>query len=163
MFEQRRTSTRIRTAAVAILLAAGLLVTGCTNPPMPPMPSIPPSQSQPADPQSQSQQCQQLMTDVQGIATGLGRVGQMLGTDPIGAFALVGEVSSRVGDLQTRVTDPALLQRIEEIQASWNAVVADAEASLTSGDPGGIERATTGLTQLGEQVSALQEFCTGNA
>ena len=145
------------------MLAAGLLVTGCTNPPTPPMPSMPPSQSQPGDAQSQSQQCQQLVTDVQGIATDVGRVGQMLGTDPFGALALIGDVSNRVGDLQTRVTEPQLLERIAEIQANWDALFADAQGSIASGDTAVFERMGAGLTELTDQVGALQEFCTGGA
>ncbi|WP_306232817.1 hypothetical protein [Agrococcus beijingensis] len=158
------TDTRIRHAAAGLIVATGLLLTGCGLLPTPsPTPVPDPSTSEPAGEQTQAQQCAQVVADVQGIATDVGRVVEMVGSDPFGALALVGSISNRVGDLQVRVTDPELLERIAEIQSGWDAVVADAQGSLTSGDAAGLERVVAGLTELGEQVSALQEFCAGTA
>jgi hypothetical protein len=158
------TDTRIRSTAAGLLIATGLLLSGCSLLPTPSPTAAPaPSSSEPAGEQTQAQQCAQVLTDVQGIATDVARVGEMLGSDPFGALALVGGISTRVGELQTSVTDPELLERIGEIQAGWDAVVEDAQGSLTSGDAAGVQRVVAGLTDLGEQVSALQEFCAGTA
>ncbi|ROR66738.1 hypothetical protein [Agrococcus jenensis] len=155
--------TRIRTAAAALVLAAGLVVSGCASAPTPsPTATATADAATPTpEPQTQAQQCAQLMTDVQGIAADVPRVGELLGTDPFGALALVGDISNRVGDLHLRVTDPELVQRIEQIQAGWDAIVQDAQESLGSGDVTAIERVSASLTELGQQVSDLQQLCTG--
>lgn len=158
------TGSRIRLGAAGLAAAAALLVTGCGILPSPspapaPVPTTP-ATVEPA-PGDQAQQCAQVLAEVTAIATDVARVGELLATDPFGALALVGSISSRVGDLETRVTDPALLERIGEIQAGWDALVADAQESLASGDAAGIERAGTALTELGDRVVALQEFCAG--
>ncbi|ERG63066.1 hypothetical protein L332_01155 [Agrococcus pavilionensis RW1] len=154
------TASRIRLGAAGLAAAAALLVTGCGILPSPaPVPTTP-ATVEPA-PGDQAQQCAQVLAEVSAIATDVGRVGEMLATDPFGALALVGSISTRVGDLETRVTDPALLERIGEIQAGWDALVADAQESLASGDAAGIERARTALVELGDRVVALQEFCAG--
>lgn len=147
---------RIRTAAAALVVAAGLVVSGCASTP-PPTPTTASSTPE----QSQADQCAQLMTDVQGIAADVPRVGEMLGTDPFGALALVADISGRVGDLDLQVTDPELLRRIDDIQAGWDAIVQDAQDSLGSGDLGAIERVGAALTDLGQQVSDLQQLCAG--
>lgn len=155
-------ASRIRLGAAGLAAAAALLVTGCGILPSPwptPVPTTP-ATVEPA-PGDQAQQCAQVLAEVTAIATDVGRVGELLATDPFGALALVGSISTRVGDLETRVTDPALLERIGEIQAGWDALVADAQESLASGDAAGIERAGTALAELGDRVVALQEFCTG--
>ncbi|GEK81632.1 hypothetical protein [Agrococcus baldri] len=164
MNSPRSTGHGIRTSTAALVVAAGLLLTGCGLLPTP-TPSTTPTASEPAPAPSasdegtaQAEQCAQLMTDVQAIGADVARVAEMLGTDPLGALGLVQGITERVGELQTRVTDPALLERIEEIQAGWNALVDDA----TSG-PAGIERAVSGFPALAEQVTALQEFCAGTA
>ncbi|WP_405217499.1 hypothetical protein [Agrococcus sp. Ld7] len=160
-----RRSSAPRAAAIALALTAGLLVSGCGFLPSPSLPPVPSPSAQPAPSggDDQSAQCEQLLADVQGIAVDVARVGELLASDPLGAVALIANVSGRIGDLQTSVTDPALLERIEEIQTGWDALVEDARGSVASGDTGGIDRAVTGLTQLGEQVTALQEYCTGTA
>jgi hypothetical protein len=156
------TGSRIRLGAAGLAAAAALLVSGCGLLPAPEPSPVPrtPATVEPA-PGDQAQQCAQVLAEVSAIATDVGRVAEMLGTDPLGALALVGSISSRVGDLETRVTDPALLERIGEIQAGWDALVADAQESLASGDPAGIERAGTALAELGDRVVALQELCAG--
>lgn len=168
MTSPRSTVLGLRAAGVALVLSAGLLVSGCGLLPTPAPgptsttdPAPPPSGS--AEGGSQAEQCAQLMTDVQGIAADVARLGEMVASDPIGAFGLLGQITERVGDLQTRITDPELLERIEEIQSGWNAIIEDAQASVGSGDTAGIERAMAALTELGEQVAALQEFCAGTA
>lgn len=150
---------RIRTAAAAIVVAAGLVASGCASTP-PPVPTVE-SPTPTSEERSQAEQCAQLVSDVQGIAGDVPRVAEMLGTDPLGALALVGGISNRVGQLHVRITDPELLQRIERIQADWDAVVQDATDSLGSGDVTAIERIGTSLTGLGEQVSDLQQLCVG--
>lgn len=150
------------------MLAAGLLVSGCGLLPTPsPTPSATaepaPSPSGPAGEGSQAEQCAQVTTDVQGIATDVGRLGELITTDLLGAVGLLGQITERVGNLQTRITDPALLERIGEIQSGWNAIYEDAQSAIASGDTSGIERAMTSLTALGEQVASLQEFCAGTA
>lgn len=156
------TASRIRLGAAGLAAAAALLVTGCGILPSPSPAPVPttPATVEPA-PGDQAQQCAQVLAEVTAIATDVARVGELLATDPFGALALVGSISTRVGDLETRVTDPALLERIGEIQAGWDALVADAQESLASGDAAGIERAGTALTALGDRVVALQEFCAG--
>ena len=151
--------TRIRTAAAALALAAGLVVSGCASPP-PQVPTVE-SPTPTAEERSQAEQCAQLMTDVQGIAGDVPRVAEMLGTDPFGALALVGDISNRVGDLDLQITDPELLQRIDQLQADWDAIVQDATDSLGSGDVTAIERISTSLSELGQQVSDLQQLCVG--
>ncbi|SFS17861.1 hypothetical protein SAMN04487783_2433 [Agrococcus baldri] len=155
-----------RTGAAAAVLVAGLLVSGCgllPSPSMPPVPTAEPAPSGSAEPGTQAQQCAQLVAEVSSIATDLGQIGSRLGTDPLGALALLGGITERIGDLETRVTDPALLGRIGEIQAGWDALVADATESISAGDTSAFERIGSGLTELGEQVTALQEFCAGTA
>lgn len=151
--------TRIRTAAAALVIAAGLVVSGCSSAPTPTPTPTPEAATPTAEPQTQAQQCAQLMTDVQGIAADVPRVGELLGTDVFGALALVGDISNRVGALHVRVTDPELLERIERIQAGWDAIVQDAQDSLGSGDVTAIERVGSALTELGQQVSELQQLC----
>ena len=146
---------RIRSSAAVLAAAAALLLSGCG--------SLAGPAASPEPTQSQAQQCGQVMADVQGIAADVGRAAETVGTDPIGALALVGSISDRVGGLQTRISDPELLDRIEEIQAGWDAIVEDAQVSIAGGGAAGIDRVVTGLTELGEQVSALQEFCAGAA
>lgn len=153
------TGNRIRTAAAALVVAAGLVASGCASTP-PPVPTVE-SPTPTAEARSQAQQCAQLVTDVQGIAGDVPRVGEMLGTDPIGALALVGDISNRVVALDLQVTDPELLQRIDEIQAGWDAIVQDATDSLGSGDVTAIERIGASLSALGQQVSDLQQLCVG--
>ena len=46
-------------------------------------------------------------------------------------------------------------------QADWDAIVQDAQESLGSGDVTAIERVSASLTELGQQVSDLQQLCTG--
>lgn len=147
--------TRIRTAAAALVIAAGLVVSGCTS--TPPTPTS----ASPTPEQSQAEQCARLTTDVQSIAADVPRVGEMLGTDPLGALALVGDISSRVGALDLQVTDPELVQRIDGIQAGWDAIVQDAQDSLGAGDLGAFERIGAAATALGQQVSDLQQLCVG--
>lgn len=159
-------STAPRMTAIALALTAGLLLSGCGLLPSPSLPPVPSATTQPAPSESvddQSAQCEQLVADVQGIAVDVARVGELLANDPFGAVALIANVSGRIGDLQTSVTDPALLERIDEIQSGWDALVEDATTSVQTGDTGGIDRAVTALTQLGEQVTALQEYCVGTA
>lgn len=149
-------TTRIRTAAAGLVLAASLVVTGCAStPPSPTSEASTPT----AEPQSQAQQCARLLADVQGIAADVPRVGELLGTDPFGALALVGDISNRVGDLHLQVTDPELLERIQRIQADWDALVQDAQDALGSGDVTAVERISTALSELGTQVSDLQQLC----
>ncbi|WP_347753842.1 hypothetical protein [Agrococcus sp. ProA11] len=152
-----------RTAGIALALTAGLLVTGCGLLPAPSLPPVPSATTQPAPTggNAQSAQCERLLADVRGIAVDVARVGELLANDPLGAIALIANVSGRIGDLQVSITDPALLERIDEIQRGWDALVEDASASVAEGDTGGIDRAVAGLTQLGEQVTALQEYCAG--
>lgn len=154
--------------AVAGLVAAGLVVSGCglLSPSPVPLPSQAPTtapdpSSDPA--QTQAEQCAQLMAEVTAIGADLARVGELLGSDWLQAFAVLSDVTNRIRDLETRVTDPALLERIGEIQAGWDAMVADATEAAQAGDAAGIERATAALTALGEQVASLQEFCAGTA
>ncbi|WP_026373807.1 hypothetical protein [Agrococcus lahaulensis] len=156
------TGPRIRHGAAGLAAAVALLVTGCGLVPTPEQTPVrtTPATASPA-PGDQAQQCAQVLAEVTAIATDVGRVGELLATDPFGALALVGSISTRVGDLETSVTDPALLERIGEIQAGWDALVADAQESLASGDAAGIERAGTALAELGDRVVALQEFCAG--
>lgn len=164
MNSQRSTAPRLRAAGAALVVAAALVVSGCGLLPSPSLPPVPTATAQPPQPtgvDGQSEQCAQLLTAVQAIAVDVARVGELLGTDPFGAIALVTNISGRISDLQTSVTDPALLERIDEIQTGWDAVLEDAQGSITSGDTGGIDRVVTGLTQLGEQVAALQEYCAG--
>lgn len=165
MITPRTTAVGTRLRAAAAVLAAGLLLSGCGLLPSPAPSPVPTAQPAPSgasgEPQSQAQQCEQLMTEVRGIAADVARLSEVVTTNPLGALPLLGDITGRIGDLQTRVTDPELLQRIEEIQAGWDALVADAEQSFSAGDPSGIERAMTALTRLGEQVTALQEFCVG--
>lgn len=159
-------STAPRMTAIALALTAGLLVSGCGLLPSPSLPPVPSPTAQPAPTGSaddQSAQCEQLLADVRGIAVDVARVGELLADDPFGAVALIANVSDRIGDLQTSVTDPALLERIDEIQSGWDALVEDAGRSVRAGDTGGIDRAVAALTQLGEQVTALQDSCTGTA
>lgn len=166
MHSPRSTGRRLRPAGLALALAAGLLVSGCGLLPSPSLPPVPTPTAQPTVPAGggeQSEQCAQLMTEVQGIAVDVARVPELLGTDFLQAGLLVADISSRVNGLEARVTDPALLERIAEIQAGWDAVAQDAQRSFESGDVGGIDRAVTGLTQLSDQVAALQEFCAGTA
>ncbi len=158
--------TRIRTAAAALVVAAGLLVSGCASTPPTPTagPTTPASDpaSDPApEPRTQAQQCAQLLTDVQGIAVDVPRVGELLGTDPFGALALVADLSGRVADLDVQVTDPELLRRIDEIQVGWDAIVQDAQDSIGAGDLGALERITASVTELGQRVSELQQLCAG--
>lgn len=156
------TGPRIRHGAAGLAAAVALLVTGCGLVPAPgpsPVPTTAATAS--AAPGDQAQQCAQVLAEVTAIATDVGRVGELLATDPLGALALVGSISSRVGDLEGRVSDPALLERIGEIQAGWDALVGDAQESLASGDATGIERVGTALSELGQRVVALQEFCAG--
>ncbi len=155
-----------RTGAAAAVIAAGLLVSGCgllPSPSMPPVPTAEPAPSGSADPGTQAQQCEQLMTDVGAIAADVARLGELITTNPFAVPALLGDITDRVGDLQTRVTDPELLERIEEIQAGWDALVADATEAIQSGDTGAFERIGSALTELSEQVTSLQEFCVGTA
>lgn len=161
-YPRRMTGPRIRHGAAGLAAAAVLLVTGCGLLPAPDPAPVPttPATVEPA-PGDQAQQCAQVLAEVTAIATDVGRVGEMLASDPFGALALVGSISTRVGDLETRVTDPALLERIGAIQAGWDALVADAQDALASGDATGIERAGTALAELGDEVVALQEFCAG--
>lgn len=157
-------STAPRSAAIALALTAGLLVTGCGLLPSPSLPPVPSATAQPAPTGSgdeQSAQCERLLADVQGIAVDVARVGELFASNPLGAVPLIADVSRRIGELQTSVTDPALLQRIDEIQSGWDALVDDAGRSVQAGDTSGIDRAVTGLTQLGEQVTELQEYCVG--
>ncbi len=169
MLTSRSRRLGVRTSSAALLLAAGLLVSGCGLLPSPaPSASTPSSPSAPAPTASgsegtQAEQCARLIAQFTSIATDLGRVGELLGSDPFGALALLGDISGRVGDLQTRVSDPELLERIGEIQAGWNAIMEDARAAITSGDASGIERATAAMTQLGQQVAELEQFCAGTA
>lgn len=160
---QRSARPGIRTACAGLVLVAGLLVSGCGLLPSPSLPPVPSPTAQPPQPsgEGQAEQCAQLMADVQGIAFDVARVGELLSTDPFQALGLLGGISDRVGELQTRVTDPALLERIGEIQAGWDALVEDAGSSITSLDADGIDRAVAGMTRLTEQVAALQEFCAG--
>lgn len=151
--------TRIRTAAAALAIAAGLLVSGCASTP-PPVPTVE-SPTPTAEERSQVEQCAELVTDVQGIAGDVPRVAEMLGTDPFGALALVTDISNRIGQLDVRITDPELLQRIDRIQADWDAIVQDATDALGSGDLTAIERIGASLTALGQQVSDLQQLCVG--
>ncbi|MGC5075611.1 hypothetical protein [Agrococcus sp. DT81.2] len=150
---------RIRSAAAALVVAAGLVVTGCASTP-PPVPTLE-SPTPTAEERSQAEQCAQLVSDVQGIAGDVPRVAEMLGTDPFGALALVGDISNRVGQLHVRITDPELLQRIAQIQADWDAIVQDATDSLGSGDLTAIERIGASLSELGQRVSELQQLCVG--
>ncbi len=150
---------RIRSAAAALVVAAGLVVTGCASTP-PPVPTLE-SPTPTAEERSQAEQCAQLVSDVQGIAGDVPRVAEMLGTDPFGALALVGDISNRVGQLHVRITDPELLQRIAQIQADWDAIVQDATDSLGSGDLTAIERIGSSLSELGQRVSELQQLCVG--
>lgn len=154
-------ASRIRTAAAALVVAAALVASGCSSPP--PTPTAEPSPTAETQPpaQSQAQQCAQLLTDVQGIAADVPRVGEMLGTDPFGAVALLADISGRVADLDLQVTDPELLRRIDEIQSGWDAIVQDAQESLGTGDLGAIERIGTALSDLGQRVSELQQLCAG--
>lgn len=165
---ERTAAAGIRAAGAVLVVAAGLLVSGCGLLPSPSLPPVPSATAQPTTPPTgetgQAEQCAQLLTDVQGIAADVARVGEMFGNaDFLGAAALIGSISGRVADLQTRVTDPALLERIDEIQTGWDALVEDVQGSINSLDAAGIDRAVAGLTQLGEQVTALQEFCAGTA
>jgi hypothetical protein len=156
------TATRIRTAAAALVVAAGLLASGCAStPPTPTAEPTTPVSEPAAEPRTQAQQCAQLLTDVQGIAVDVPRVGELLGTDPFGALALVADISGRVADLDLQVTDPELLQRIDEIQAGWDAIVQDAQDSLGAGDLTAIERVGAALADLGQQVTDLQQLCAG--
>ena len=82
--------------------------------------------------------------------------------DPFGALGLLTSISERVGSLQAQVTDPELLERIGEIQTGWDALVADAQESLGAGDASGLQRAADQVAQLGQQVTELQQFCTGS-
>lgn len=150
--------TRTRAAAAALLIT-GLVLSGCASTPST-------SPSAPAEPATQAEQCAELMTDVEAIGADVPRVGELIGTDPIGALALVGDISARIGDLDTELTDPELIQRVDEIQAGWDAVVQDAPAALEalgSGDAAGAERIGSALTELGEQVTELQQSCTGTS
>lgn len=165
MLPKRSRRLGVRSSSVAVVLSAGLLVSGCG--PLPaPSPSTPPSPSASAAEGaqgSQAEQCARLVAQISSIGTDLGRVGEMLGGDPFGALALLGEISGRVGELQTRVSDPELLERIGEIQAGWNAIMEDAQSAIASGDAGGVERAMTAMTELGRQVAELEQFCAGSA
>ncbi len=152
--------TRFRTAAAALVVAAGLVVSGCASTPTP-APTQTAEATPTAEPQTQAQQCAQLMTDVRGIAADVTRVGELLGTDVFGALALVGDISNRVGDLHLQITDPELIERIERIQAGWGAIVQDAQDSLGSGDVTAIERVSAALSDLGQQVTDLQQLCAG--
>ncbi|MGM1030756.1 MAG: hypothetical protein ACQEWM_12935 [Actinomycetota bacterium] len=156
-------ATRIRTAAAALVVTVGLVVSGCSGPPPTPTPdpTTPAPTAQAPEPETQAQQCAQLLTQVQGIAADVPRVGELLGTDPFGALALVADISGRVADLDLQVTDPELLQRIDAIQAGWDAMVQDAQDSVGTGDLGALERIGAALTDLGEQVTELQQLCTG--
>lgn len=150
------------------MLSAGLFAAGCglVPSPSPSLPPVPSATTQPTPPSGdtpQAEQCAQLMTDVQGIAVDVARVAELVGTDLFGAFALLGGITERIGDLQTRVTDPALLERIGEIQAGWDALVADAGESIQAGDTAAFERIGASLTELTDQVTSLQEFCAGTA
>lgn len=161
---ERTAAAGIRAAGAVLVVAAGLLVSGCGLLPSPSLPPVPSATTPPTGETGQAEQCAQLLTDVQGIAADVARVGEMFGNaDFLGAAALIGSISGRVADLQTRVTDPALLERIDEIQTGWDALVEDVQGSINSLDAAGIDRAVAGLTQLGEQVTALQEFCAGTA
>ncbi|WP_413320444.1 hypothetical protein AA0Z99_06125 [Agrococcus sp. 1P02AA] len=173
----RSSARSIRTAGAALVLALGLAVSGCglmPSPSLPPAPSATAPTEAPAPTASgeapqpgsdaQAEQCAQLLSDVQRIALDVALLGERFGSgDLLGGAALLGSISSRVGELQGRVTDPALIERIEAIQAGWAALVADAEASLQAGDTSGIDRAITAMGALGEQVTALQQFCAGTA
>lgn len=167
MRSTRSTGRRLRPAGLALALAAGLMVSGCGLLPSPTLPPVPTATVQPTVPAgggAQSEQCAQLMAEVQGIAVDVARLPELVGSGNLfAAVPLLTEITTRVGDLEARVTDPALLERIEEIQSGWNALAEDAQRSLETGDTGGIDRAVAGMTQLGEQVAALQEFCAGTA
>lgn len=161
---ERPTRPAARTASAAIVLVAGVLLSGCGLLPSPSLPTIPTPSTASSQPPAgtQSEQCAQLLTDVQAIAADAARLPEMLSSgNVIGAGALLGTISGRVGDLQTRVTDPALLERIEEIQSGWDALVEDATSSIEELDTAGIDRAIAGITDLTERVTALQEFCAG--
>ncbi|SDS55949.1 hypothetical protein [Agrococcus carbonis] len=169
MTDPHRTGPRLRAVTAAVAMAAALLLSGCGMLPSPSLPT-PSATAQPAPEGEQSgeqegsqpEQCRRVIADLEGIAADASRIATTAGTDPIGALALVRGMSDRIGGLEARVTDPELLDRIERIQTGWDAVFADAGAA-TSGDPEALQRATDGLTQLGEQVTALQELCAGTA
>lgn len=157
-----------RAAGITAVVVAGLLASGCGLLPTPSssLPPVPTATEQPtpsAGDGGQAAQCAQLMVEVTSIGTDLARVGELLAGDPIQAAMLLTGITGRIGDLQTRVTDPALLERIGEIQAGWDALVEDARGSITTGDTAGIDRTITAMTALGDQVVALQEFCAGTA
>lgn len=157
------TDTRLRTAAAGLVLAAGLLVSGCglLPSPAPSSSAAEPSGSATGEPGTQAEQCAQVLAQVQSIGDDIGRLGEMVTNDPFGALGLLRSISERVGSLQAQVTDPELLERIGEIQAGWDALVADAQESLGAGDASGLQRAADQVAQLGQQVTELQQFCTG--
>lgn len=157
------TDTRLRTAAAGLVLAAGLLVSGCglIPSPAPSTSAAEPSGSATGEPGTQAEQCAQVLAQVQSIGDDIGRLGEMVANDPFGALGLLTSISERVGSLQAQVTDPELLERIGEIQAGWDALVADAQESLGAGDASGLQRAADQVAQLGQQVTELQQFCTG--
>ncbi|MCR8672019.1 hypothetical protein, partial [Agrococcus sp. HG114] len=140
-----------------------LLLSGCGVLPAPSQSPVPTTAATAEAHGDQAQQCARVIAEVEAIAADVSRVGESVAADPIGALALLGSVSSRVGDLQTRVTDPELLDRIGEIQAGWDAIVDDAQRSLASGDAAALERIGGALADLGQRVSELQEFCAGTA
>lgn len=158
------TDTRLRTAAAGLALALGLTLSGCGLLPQPaPAPTA--SDAAPAEsgaPGTQAEQCARVLAQVQAIGDDVGRLGEMVTTDPLGALGLLSSISERVGGLQAQVTDPALLERIGEIQSGWDALVADAQESLGSGDAGGLQRAADQVAALGQQISDLQQFCAGS-
>lgn len=157
------TDTRLRTAAAGLVLAAGLLVSGCglLPSPAPSSSAAEPSGSATGEPGTQAEQCAQVLAQVQSIGDDIGRLGEMVTNDPFGALGLLTSISERVGSLQAQVTDPELLERIGEIQTGWDALVADAQESLGAGDASGLQRAADQVAQLGQQVTELQQFCTG--
>jgi hypothetical protein len=150
-------------------MAAALLLSGCGLLPSPTLPT-PSATAQPSpegeqsgEPDgSQPEQCRRVIADLEAIAADAGSIATTAATDPVGALGLLRSMSDRIGGLEARVTDPELIERIERIQSGWDAVFADA-GSAASGDPDALQRVTSGVTELGEQVTALQELCAGTA
>lgn len=156
--------TRIRTSAVALVAAAALAVSGCstttTPAPGPTSTAGQPSQTGQAG-EATSEQCQRLIGDLQAIGDDLARATQQLGSDPFSALGVLASIAGRLGSLEARVTDPELIERIDAIRSNWDALVADAQGAIQSGDAGGVERAGAAVTEIGGQLTELQEFCRG--